>query len=274
MSAPATSARPLTWAATARIIANEAAKGLRIVWAHRNTQIAAILSMLGFYLALQYFIGGGRLIDGLVALTTPGLFGYVVAYLASMRLVAGILEERNAGTLEQTHLSPLPPGQLAVGRLAAAMIEATLVATVVAAAVLAARGVTYPLVWDALVPAALGLAGLAGFALLLGAASFTFPGIGAIVHVVGSLVMVLNGTIVPPELFPRWLELIAKLMPSTLGVSATRAMLVDGQSLGDLWGTGALGWLVVHTAVLAVLAGLAYQVQIRRALRDGRLGPA
>lgn len=258
----------------ARIIGNETAKGLRIAWTYRATQVAAVLSMLGTYLAIQYFVGGGRIVDDLVAATAPGLFAYVVVYVASMRLVAGILEERNAGTLEQTHLSPLPAWQLAIGRLAGVMIEAVAVAAVVVAGVIAARAVDYPLGWAVLVPVALTLAGLAAFALLLGAASFTFPGIGAIVHVVGGLVMVLNGTIVPPELFPRWLELVAELVPSTLGVSATRAMLLDGQSLGELWQTGGLAWLLLHTAVLAALAGVAYQLQVRRALRDGRLGPA
>lgn len=277
MSAPATLTSPgraLGRRAAVRIVVNETAKGLRIVWTHRATQVAAVVTMLGFYLAVQYFIGGGGIVDALVAETAPGLFAYVVAYLASLRLVAGILEERNAGTLEQTHLSPLSAGQLVVGRLGAVMIEATLVATVVVAVVLATRGVAYPLAWEALVPAALGLAGLAGFALLLGAASFTFPGIGAIVHVIQMLVLVLNGTVVPPELFPRWLELLAGLVPSTLGVSATRSVLLDGQSFGDLWQTGALGWLLLHTAVLVALAFGAYRVQIRRALRDGRLGPA
>lgn len=276
MSAPAvvSPTRHASPGTVARIIGNETAKGLRIAWTYRATQVAAVLSMLGTYLAIQYFVGGGRIVDDLVAATAPGLFAYVVVYVASMRLVAGILEERNAGTLEQTHLSPLPAWQLAIGRLAGVMIEAVVVATVVVAGVIAVRAVDYPLGWAVLVPVALTLAGLAAFALLLGAASFTFPGIGAIVHVVGGLVMVLNGTIVPPELFPRWLELVAELVPSTLGVSATRAMLLDGQSLGELWQTGGLAWLLLHTAVLAALAGVAYQLQVRRALRDGRLGPA
>ncbi|MGH3443627.1 MAG: ABC transporter permease [Nitriliruptorales bacterium] len=260
--------------AAAVVVVNEAVKGLQIVWTHRATQVGSILTMIGFYLIVQYFIGGGRLIDALVAETTPGLFAYVVAYLASMRVVAGILEERNAGTLEQTHLSPLSPAALAVGRLAAAMIEAVLVATVVVAVVLAVRGIVYPPAWEALVPAALGLAGLAGFALLLGAASFTFPGIGAIVHVIHMLVLVLNGTVVPPELFPRRLELLAEGVPSTLSVSATRAVLLDGRSLAELWHSGTLGWLLVHTAVFVAVGFAAYRIQVRRALRDGRLGPA
>lgn len=276
MSAPAIPAlrRDAAPAATARIVGNETVKGLRLVWAHRTTVIATAVSMLGFYLAVQYFIGGGRILDTLVAQTAPGFFAYIVAYVATMRMVAGILEERNAGTLEQTLLSPLPAGRLVAGRMAAAMIEAVAVAGVAVAGVLVARGVAYPAAAEALVPAVLGLAGLAGFALLLAAASFTFPGIGAIVHVVQMLVFALNGTLVPTELFPGWLRLIAELTPSTLAVGATRDALLDGASLAGLWQAGQLVWLAAHTVALVLLGWVAYQVQIRRALRDGRLGPA
>lgn len=256
-----------------RIVTNEAAKGLQIAWTHRGAQLAALLTTAGTYLAIQYFIGGGRIVDALVAETAPGLFAYVVVFVANLRLVAGLLEERNAGTLEQVHLSPLAGWQLAVGRLGAVMTEAVTVATVAGAGIIVVRGVNYPLPAAVLVPVALTLVGLAAFALLLGAASFTFPSIGAIVHVIGGIVLLLNGAIVPPELFPRWLEAIAVLVPSTIGVTAIRAMLLDGQSLTQVWASGTLGWLLAHTLILAAVAAGVYQLQIRRALRDGGLGP-
>lgn len=259
---------------TARMIGNETTKGLWLLWVYRATMAPTLLALGGMYLVFQYFVGGGRIIDDLVTDTAPGMFAYVVAYLAMMRLVAGVLEERNAGTLEQVHLSPLPAWQLAVGRLAAVMAEAVLVATVVSAAVLVVLGVGYPFDWQALVPLALMLAGIGGFALLIAAASFTYPGIGALIHVIQMAIMMLNGMIVVPELFPRWLEVLAKLMPSTLGIGAIRRILTDGDSLGDLWRDGAIGWLVLHTMVLVGAGWVAYQWQIRRAVRDGRLGPA
>lgn len=257
----------------ASMIANEAGKGLRLLWVYRATLIPSLLSLTIMYLVFQYFVGGGSIVDALVADTAPALFAYVVVYLTTMRLVAGILEERNAGTLEQVHLSPLPAGQLAIGRLAAALAEALLVAAVVSVVVVVAVGVGYPLRPAALLPLGLTVAGAAGFALAIAAASFTYPGIGALVHIIQMAVMAVNGTIAPPELFPRGLEIVAKLAPTTLGISATRKLLVDGDGLGDLWASGALGWLVLHTAVLLVAGWVAYQWQVRRALRDGRLGP-
>jgi ABC-2 type transport system permease protein len=260
--------------ARGRMLANEAGKGLRLLWTYRATLIPSIFSMVVMYLAFQYFVGGGGIVDGLVADTAPAMFAFVVVYLATLRLVAGILEERNAGTLEQIHLSPLPAWQLALGRLASVLTEALLVAVAVTTIVLVAVGVDYPLGPAALLPLGLTVVGAAGFALLIGAASFTYPGIGALVHIIQMAVMMVNGAVTPPELFPRGLEVVAKLAPTTLGAGATRKMLVDGDGLDDVWTSGTLGWLLLHTAVLVVAGWAAYQWQVRRALRDGRLGPA
>lgn len=257
----------------ARIVANETTKGLQIVWAHRATLASSVFTTLVLYLAIQYFLGNGAILDEMVALTAPGLFAYIVAFLATLRVVAGLLEERSTGTLEQSHLAPVPAWQLVIGRLTAAMIEAVAVATVVVGAVLLVRDVDYVLAWPALLTIALTLGSIVGLALILAAVSFVLPGIGALLHIVHMLLLTLNGTIIPPELFPRWLELVAKLLPSTLGISATRRVLVDGATWAELAGDGSLVWLTLHTVVLVAGGWIAYQWQVRRALRDGRMGP-
>lgn len=272
----ATTAPPVTAASGAtvvRIVANETAKGLRIVWTHRATLVSSVFTTLVLYLAIQYFLGGGGILDELVSLTAPGLFAYIVAFLATLRLVAGLLEERNSGTLEQSHLSPIPAWQLVIGRMAAATIEAVSVASLVVGGVLMTRGISYHLAWGALLTVGLTLASILGLALLLAAASFVLPGIGSLLHIVHMLILALNGTLIPPELFPRGLELVAKLVPSTLGISATRRVLIEGASLADLTRDGSLGWLALHTILLVAGGWVAYQWQIRRALRNGRMGP-
>lgn len=267
------SGAPVARGDRARMIANEVAKGLRLLWNYRATLIPTLLSMTLTYVMVQYFVGGGRILDELVAETAPGMFTYVVTYLTIMRMVSGILEERNAGTLEQIHLSPLSIGQLAAGRLTAALTEALLIAGVVTIGMLIALGVTYSLHPAALVPLVLIVAGASGFALLIAAASFTFPGIGALVHIIQMALIVLNGTVVPVEVYPGWLELIAKLAPGTLGIGLTREILVDGASPASVLTSGTFAWLLLYTVVLVTAGWFAYQWQVRRALRDGRLGP-
>ena len=173
-----TTDHPTRSASQGRTIANETANGLRLVWAYRATLPPPLLGLLVTYLVFQYFVGGGEILEDLVADTAPAMFAYVATYVGVMRMVAGILEERNAGTLEQIHLSPLHPWQLAVGRLAAAMTEAVLAAAGVTAIVLIGWHIDYPASWQALVPFGLLLSGIAGFALLLAAASFTYRGTG------------------------------------------------------------------------------------------------
>lgn len=96
--------------ASARIIVNETDKGLRVVWTYRATLASSAFTMLVTYLAFQYFIGGGALVDELLALTAPGLFAYAVAFITTLRVVAGLLEDRNTGTFEQIHLARCPLG--------------------------------------------------------------------------------------------------------------------------------------------------------------------
>lgn len=257
-----------------RMVVNEAEKVLRLRWAYRGTLLPELFSGIALYLMVQYFVGGGRILDEMVAETAPAMFAFLVGYGTIMRLVSGVLEERNAGTLEQIHLSPLPAWQLATGRLTAALVESIAVGAAATAAVLLVLQVGYPMDAQAIVPLGLMVLGAAGFALLIAAASFTYPGIGALVHVLQMLIMAVNGMVVPVELFPLGLEVFAKLVPTTLGIAATRRVLVDGDSLVDLAADGLLGWLVLHTVAMVVAGWIAYQWQVRRALRDGRLGPA
>lgn len=257
-----------------RMVVNEAEKVLRLRWAYRGTLLPELFSGIALYLMVQYFVGGGRILDEMVAETAPAMFAFLVGYGTIMRLVSGVLEERNAGTLEQIHLSPLPAWQLATGRLTAALVESIAVGAAATAAVLLVLQVGYPMDAQVLIPLGLMVLGAAGFALLIAAASFTYPGIGALVHVLQMLIMAVNGMVVPVELFPLGLEVFAKLVPTTLGIAATRRVLVDGDSLVDLAADGLLGWLVLHTVAMVVAGWIAYQWQVRRALRDGRLGPA
>src|SRR5919197_2267584 len=109
-----------------RILGNETAKGLRIWWANRAAILPELLVLAALFLGLQYLLGGGRIVSGLVAPTLLGFIPYVFAYLAVVKQDAGVVEELNAGTIEQAHLSPLPTWLLSTGRLGSALLQAAL----------------------------------------------------------------------------------------------------------------------------------------------------
>lgn len=259
-------------AGVARMVTNETAKGLRILWSHKVVLLPQLVNMAVLYLLFQLVIGGGRLVEELLPVTVVAFSIYVVSYIALLKMVAGLMEEVNAGTLEQAHLSPLRPWQLSVGRLGAVLAEGVLTAVLLGAGIVLALSVDLPFDPAALVPIALTLADIAGFALLIGGLALVVSSIGAIVHVINSLIMLVNGSVLPITAFPAALETIAKFVPTTLGIDATRKVLFDGQTLASLWTDGSLPWALLHAAVMLVVGWSIYQAAIRRGLRDGRLG--
>jgi ABC-2 type transport system permease protein len=273
-AAPRTVGIGRTPGAALRMLGNETAKSLNILWHRRVLVLVELAMMVVFYLGVQYLIGGGSFVDALLPVTMIGFLVYVVAYLLLVKVVAGILEEMNTGTLEQMHLSPLPPWLLSVGLMAAVMVEGVLVAGLVGGALALGLGIEFPgLSWTVLVPAALTLLDVAGFALLMGGIALTVASIGAINHVIYSMIGMLNGAYVPVYAYPDWLQVIAKLVPSTLGIDVMRRILIEDSSLAATWSDHSLQWALLHAAVMLLIGWMVYQWQIRRGLREGRLGP-
>lgn len=261
----------------ARMLANETGKALRVMWVYKGPLAFQFGYMAAMYWIIQLFAGGGRVVGGLLAMTLAAFAAYVVSHIASLRLVAGLLEEMYTGTLEQSLLSPLRPWVASTGRLAAAMVEALTITAVVGifnlAVMLTVQDVELPFRAPALVPLGITVLDIAGFALLFGALALVVNSIGAIIHVVQNIILMLNGALIPVFVFPGWLETAAKVfVPSALGVDAARQILVGGQGLGEVWAGGTLPWAVVHAVVLLSAGSVAYQAAIRRGLREGRLG--
>ena len=260
-------------AALPRTLGNEIVKGLVLLRANWRTLIPELAVLLVFYVLLQFFIGGGRVVHTVLAPTLLGFAFYSLVYIVTLRMVAGTLEEMNAGTLEQIHLSPLPAWALSLGRLAAAAVEAVSVTALVTVGLMLVLGIHFSYRLDAVAPLALTLLDVAGFGLLLGGLAIRVSSIGAVLHVLQSIVMFLNGAFVPVSLFPDWLQLVARLLPTTLGVEVSRTILLQDGSLASTWSDGTLVWLLVHSTVMVALGAAGYQLSIRRALRLGRLGP-
>lgn len=256
-----------------RILANETAKGLRIMWAHKVALVPQLALMGVTYLLFQAVLGGGGPVAALLPVTVLAYLAYVAGYVSLLKTAAGLLEEVNTGTLEQSHLSPLPSWALSVARVGASLIEALLTASVVGVALVLALHIRLPLPSAALVPLVLTVADIAGFSLFIAGLALVVPSIGAILHVIQGGVMFLNGGLVPITAFPRWLEVAAKLVPTTAALDATRRIMFGQETLAATWADQSLVWALVHAIVLLAVGWLTYQAAIRHGLRDGRLGP-
>ncbi len=263
--------RSLWIVAATRAVLNETQKGLWLLWGHRTIVLLEILGVIAFYPFLQFIIGNGTIERALVRPTLLAYLTLPILYLAILKLVSDLLEEVNSGTFEQMHLSPFSPAALLVGRLLAVFLEGALIAVVIGVLMSWLLGVSIPLRPAGLLPAALTLIDIAGFALLLGGLALALPQIGAIAHLFSGLIFILNGTFVPLEWYPAWLQTLARLLPSTLGIEVARRVVLQGQSLGAVWADGTLPWLLIHTAGLFILGWLVFLLNDRRARRLGTL---
>jgi ABC-2 type transport system permease protein len=270
---PAGRTGPVRLPLPARVIVNEAAKGLLITWSRKATLVPQVLMALVMYLLVQLVLGGGHIVRAVLPLTLFSFLAYFVVYMAMMNMVAGLLEEANAGTLEQSLLGPLRPWTLSTGRLMAALGEGAFTSLVAAAILVPLLGIQVPVRPEVLVPIGLTLLDIAGTALLMGALGLVVNSIGAIVHVIGGVFMMLNGGFVPVSAFPDWLATIARILPTTLGAGATREVLFEHVSLGDAWADHSLLWAALHAAFMLALGAVAFRAAIRRGQREGRLGP-
>lgn len=254
----------------ARAVANEAAKGLQLLWRRRAMVPISTVALGVTYLMFQYFIGGGHLNRAVVALTLPALAAYAVAGGAALQGSGGIAEEANGGTLEQSSLSPVPATVLVLGRLAALAVEGLIPAVVLTAAFWPGLGIRYAVRPDVLVPLVLTIVDALGYALLVTALTVTVASVGAVVHVFNMAIMFFGGLLVPVSVFPHGLQVAVRLVPTAAGVEVLDTTLA-GRGLSAAWADGTLGWLLVHAVVLAGLSWAAYVATVRRARQRGGL---
>ena len=266
--APVLAPRGFAW----RVFADEAGKGLRLMWRRRAVTIAGLVTLGLMFLSIQFFIGGGHIVRPVLALTLPALFAATIAYTTSVSGAGGIAEEVNGGTLEQAHLSPARPSVLVAGRLAALAVEGLIPAILLALAFGLGYGPHWVIGPDALVPLVLTTLDALGYALLMTALVLRVASIGAVVHVFNMAIMFFGGLYVPITLFPHGIEIFARFLPTALGTEVLNTTLA-GRGLGAAWADGTLPWLLVHVAAMGGLGWAAYLYTLRRARREGGLSP-
>jgi ABC-2 type transport system permease protein len=254
------------------VLRAEVGKGLTTQLAHPIAHIVTLIFTATVYLGLQYVIGQGTIQHDLLPQTLVGISGYWLLQFASMVMVADLVEEKRGGTFAQTQLTPAPLWLIMTGRLITASVMGVVVAVVATLVPMLVTGTTIPLKWAALVPYSMVLINVLAFTFMLAAFALSSPMIGVLQSLLTSMVILLNGAVMPLSLFPTWLAVVARLLPTTMGVEATAKVLFKHESLGDIWSDGTLPWLIAYTVALALLGWYVFVRNHRKALRDGRLG--
>jgi ABC-type polysaccharide/polyol phosphate export permease len=251
---------------------NEAFKNLLLLWGHPVNLLLLLLTTPPIYLVFQFIVGDGQIDRALVPPTLLAFLFFPILYVATFVVVGDVLEEVNTGTFGQVHLGPVSPALLLVGRLVPLLLFGILLALLTLAETALVLGVGLPLSVPALLPMALTVLDIAGFAVLICGLALVLPQIGGILHLFSGIVFVLNGTIFPVALWPGWVQVIARVVPTTLGIEATQQVVLQGQSLAEVWTSGLLPFVTVHAVGLMLSGMLVFVASDRRAMRRGTLG--
>jgi ABC-2 type transport system permease protein len=192
----------------------------------------------------------------------PGLTAYLMAIGAVLLTALAVAGEWERGSMEQLFASPVGRFEIILGKLlpylALGMLQILLVVTVGAAVF------TVPIRGSLLLLFALGLAflvGMLGQGLLVSVVAknqLVATQAGALSSLLPS--MLLSGMLFPIENMPRFLQLVASLVPARYLVHGLRGVLLKGSGLGLVWPD--LVAMAVFAAVVLLAATARFQRRV------------
>ncbi|NOY28409.1 MAG: ABC transporter permease [Oligoflexia bacterium] len=166
----------------------------------------------------------------------PGIAGMLLLIVTMLITAMGLAREQEVGTLEQVRVTPLPPLVLMLGKVMPYVIVGLVDVSLAITAGAWIFGV--PLRGSMLLFYAfnvLFLLNTVGLGLLISTSSQTQQQafIGAFVIVLPALL--LSGTLTPIHAMPSWLQPITWINPLRFYLEGSRAILLKGAQMQDLW---------------------------------------
>jgi ABC-2 type transport system permease protein len=240
----------------------------RLYWRSRELAFFTFLFPLLLFVLLDSVYGDNVIKgEGVKASSylLAGMLGYGLASTAFAGLAIVLVLRRESGVLKRVRATPLSPGNY----LASVIASTVFVFAVEAAALLLLGRVVFAIDlrtnWFSLV-----------LALLLGALSFAAMGIAlagwirsaegasAVVNAIYLPMAFLSGAFVSPHEYPRFLEVIAEVLPLTYFIRLMRDIVLRDQAIWSSWESA----LVVAAWGLGALAVIAAR-GFRWAPREG-----
>ena len=255
-----------------RIVGNELVKGLLIQWSYKFNLLTETLMLVFIFIGITFFVGGGALEPARLASALLGYIAWFYATVAIGDMAYGLREEALVGTLEQWYMSPAPAGVVQIGRTLSRFIITTATIAVISMALILILRIDLPWRWAGLPVFGLMLGGVYGFGFIVGGATLLFKQVGPLANMVQNMILFLNGAFVPIERFPNWLAAIAQTLPTTQGIIVLRRVVLDGQSLIEVWLDGSLVWLLIHSGLYFGLGWVIFSICERQAKKRGLLG--
>ncbi len=253
-------------------LASETWKGFMITWSYKFNNLMSMVSMSFIFLGINYMIGNGQLNPEAMSSTLLGYLTWFYAITAIENMSWNLRDEMQCGQLEQLYMSPAPAQVMIGGRALSTLIVTTIQVVIMATVMGLVFGLRFPMRIEGLPVFALTLLGLYGFGYALGGATLVFKQTGPLSNLLTNALLFINGSFLPVDRLPDWLQTAAKILPSTQGIVVMRNVILGNQSLGDAWLDGSLPLLVIHTALFFTAGWLVYRACEGVAKRKGTLG--
>ena len=205
-------------------------------------------------------------------------FAFLVVGLIALNLVTstiyalpgGLQNATSTGTLEALLATPTSVSALLVGLSGYEVLFSLLRGAVmlVAAGILGARvewlqlGASIPIV-------ALVVLAHLPIAIITAAMVLAFRSRGPLPQLVLLASTFLGGVYYPTTIIPGWIESISAFIPLTYGLTALRAVLLEGGSLASVWREVSI--LLAFAAVATLISGVAFRAALRYARKVGNL---
>ena len=205
-------------------------------------------------------------------------FAFLVVGLIALNLVTstiyalpgGLQNATSTGTLEALLATPTSLSALLVGLSGYEVLFSVLRGAVmlVAAGILGARvewlqvGASIPIV-------ALVVLAHLPIAIVTAAMVLAFRSRGPLPQLVLLASTFLGGVYYPTTVIPGWIESISAFIPLTYGLTALRAVLLEGGSLASVWREVSI--LLAFAAVATLISAVAFRAALRYARKVGNL---
>jgi ABC-2 type transport system permease protein len=226
-----------------------------LVWLTFTTVNAMSITFIGAGVDL---VGGGEGTDTERLMTFLLVGALIWSYLSMIFDVLSetVQWERWEGTIEYTFMSPTSR----VTHLLGMGVYAVVYGIIRTAVVLGVAMLAFDLdlseanYWAALVVLAVCSISLVGFGVVAAVMPLLSPEKGQqVTYIVSALLLLVSGVYYPVKVLPEWMQVIAQFSPVTYALEGSRAALLDGVGLSQLWGSV---WPLFIMGVVFVPMGL------------------
>lgn len=253
------------------VVFNEIRKGLLVTWHYKfnliNEFITLGINFLGTALLMNY--GSTNLAE-----FGPSLLGFIVWVYAYYILNVSItltLEGRS-GTLEQMYMSPIHPAIIFIGASISTLVSTTLMIGAMSFFIVTLCDISLPINLVGIPILIITLFGIIGFGLGIAGMALLYKNVAGLVDLIGTSLYYLNGSMLPIDKLPYWIQKIAHTFPTTEGIIVLRDVVFGSQSLSELTQNGKLFSLMMNSGFYFVGGLLLFIYCEKVAKKKGRLG--